>query len=97
MSGNTTSLQPAVAVVHEINPVLRYAFGAAIIMTAAMALNYTLAYLTPVLAMGFLAPGVKAPTLKSSVGFLLVILVSSFTGFIFSRFFSIIRLYLFRY
>jgi len=87
MSGNTTSLHPAVAIVREINPVLRYAFGAAIIMTAAMALNYTLSYLTPVLAIGFLAPGVKAPTLKSSLGFLLVILLSSFSGFIFSRFF----------
>jgi hypothetical protein len=87
MSGKIISVQPGVAVVREINPVLRYAFGAAIILTAAMSLNYTLAYLTPVLAMGFLAPGVKAPTLKSSLFFLLMILFSSFSGFIFSRFF----------
>ena len=87
MSDKTIFFQPAIAVDREIKPLLRYALGAAIIMTAAMALNYTLAYLTPVLAMGFLAPGIKAPTLKSSVGFLMVILVSSFTGFIFSRFF----------
>lgn len=73
--------------VQKINPVLRYAFGAAIILTSAMALNYTLSYLTPVLAIGFLAPGVKAPTLKSSLLFLLIIFISSLSGVIFSRFF----------
>lgn len=69
------------------NPVLRYAFGAAIIMLAAMGLNYTLSYLTPVLAIAFLAPGMKAPTLKSTVLFLTIIGVASISGLIFTRLF----------
>lgn len=87
MSGKAILVQPSFALVQKINPVLRYAFGAAIILTSAMALNYTLSYLTPVLAIGFLAPGVKAPTLKSSLLFLLIIFISSLSGSIFSRLF----------
>ncbi len=87
MSDKTISTPSGIAVFPGIYPVLRYAFGATIIITAAMALNYTLAYLTPVLAIGFLVPGSKAPTLKSSVLFLLIILSSCFSGFIFSRLF----------
>ncbi len=87
MSGKTTSFQPESALVHKINPVLRYAFGAAIILSSAMTLNYTLSYLTPVLAIGFLNPGVKAPTLQSSLLFVFIISLSSLSGIIFSRFF----------
>lgn len=87
MSGKTIAINqlPETAVV--LNPVLRYAFGATIIMLTAMSLNYTLAYLTPVLALSFLAPGAKPPTMKTTVLFLLIIAVTSMTGILFSRFF----------
>ena len=87
MSDKTIAINqlPETAVV--LNPVLRYAFGATIIMLVAMSLNYTLAYLTPVLALTFLAPGAKPPTMKTTVLFLLIIAVTSMTGILFSRFF----------
>jgi len=68
-------------------PVLRYAMGSAIVMMFAMGADYTLSYLTPVLALGFLAPGAKAPNLKSNTAFLLVIAGASLAGVMFTRFF----------
>ena len=68
-------------------PVLRYAVGSAIVMMVAMGADYTLSYLTPVLALGFLAPGAKAPNLQSSVAFLLIIAGASLAGVLFTRFF----------
>jgi hypothetical protein len=87
MSGKIQSIQAQAVQISEIYPVLRYAFGASIIITSAMALNYTLAYLTPVLAIGFLAPDAPPPTLKGSLFFLLMIAFSCFTGFAFSSLF----------
>jgi hypothetical protein len=87
MSGNTVAIRNSSDILSVQQPVLRYAFGSAIIMMTAMALDYTLGYLTPVLALGFLAPGAKPPTLKSSLFFLLLIFVTSLTGVLFSRFF----------
>lgn len=84
MSDNTLTIQLPAERTSVFYPIIRYAFGAAIIFTTAMALNYTLAYLTPVLALGFLAPDSKAPTLKSSLLFLLMIAFSSFSGFAFT-------------
>lgn len=87
MSGKTIAINHLPASVIELNPLLRYAFGSAIIMLVAMSLNYTLAYLTPVLALTFLAPGAKPPTIKTTLLFLMVIAVTSMTGIMFSRFF----------
>jgi len=87
MSDKTMTIDPALATVTALNPVLRYAFGATIIMLVSMSLNYTMSYLTPVLGIIFLAPGSKSPTLKSALLFLAVIAVTSLTGVLFSRFF----------
>ncbi len=87
MSGNATTIQTSSVIFSAQKPVLRYAFGSAIVMMAAMAFDYTLGYLTPVLALNFLAPGAKPPTLKSSLFFLLLISGTSLAGILFSRFF----------
>ena len=87
MSGSTVAIRNPSDLLSLQRPVLRYAFGSTLIIMAAMALDYTLGYLTPVLALNFLAPGAKPPTLKSSLLFLLLIAVTSLTGVLFSRFF----------
>lgn len=68
-------------------PVLRYAMGATLILAVAAGSGYFLSYITPVLALNFLAPGVKPLSLKS--GFLLVasLAVASAIGVAFSRLF----------
>lgn len=68
-------------------PVLRYALGATLILAVAAGSDYFLSYITPVLALTFLAPGVKPLSLKS--GFLLVasLAAASAIGVIFSRLF----------
>ena len=52
-------------------PVLRYALGSTLILAVAAGAGYILSYITPVLALTFLAPGVKPLTLRS--GFFLVV------------------------
>ena len=68
-------------------PMMRYALGTTLIMVAALGLDYSLAYMTPVLAVNFFVPGAKPPSLKTAVTFLMVVAVAIFTGIIFSRFF----------
>jgi hypothetical protein len=50
-------------------PVLRYAIGATFIMAVTSLWNYELAYLTPVLSLMYIAPGVKPLTAKQAIGF----------------------------
>jgi hypothetical protein len=87
MSGSTSTLTGEAASAGRLHAVIRYSAGSAIIMMIAIGADYTLAYLTPMLALNFLAPGAKTPTLKSSAAFLFSIAAASFTGLIFSRFF----------
>lgn len=87
MSGKTAVISTGIATADNFPPVLRYALGSAIIIMVATGADYTLSYLTPVLALNFLAPGTKAPTLKSSLAFLLTIALASMAGILFSRFF----------
>jgi hypothetical protein len=56
-------------------------------MMVAMGVDYTLAYLTPVLALPFLAPGARAPTIAGSTRFLLSVAIACLSGILFSRFF----------
>lgn len=53
--------------------ILRYAFGGTLAMTIAMAVDWPLAFLTPVLALSFLGAKTPRPTVKSLVMFVLVI------------------------
>ncbi len=58
-------------------PVLRYAFGATFLLAVSSLWNYDLSYLTPVLALGYIAPGVKPLTFKQASSFLLILLIIS--------------------
>jgi hypothetical protein len=87
MSDSSPAIETRSLELVSLRPVYRYATGSAIIMLVAMSADYTLSYLTPVLALGFLAPGAKAPTLKSSVAFLVTIAAASLAGVLFTRFF----------
>ena len=87
MSGRSITAITKSLEVSNLFPVLRYAAGSSIIMMVAIGVDYTLSYLTPVLALGFLAPGAKTPTLKSSASFLLAIAFASLAGVLFTRFF----------
>jgi hypothetical protein len=87
MSDNSQAIEPQMVLENNLFPVLRYSVGSAVVMLVAMAADYTLAYLTPVLALTFLAPGSKHPTLKSSAAFILIVGMTSLAGIIFSRIF----------
>jgi hypothetical protein len=87
MSDNSAAITLANGNDENLHGILRYSIGSAIIMMVALGYDYQLAYFTPVLALNFLAPTAKAPTLKSSAAFLLSVGVASLAGVIFSRFF----------
>jgi hypothetical protein len=87
MSGNAIAIAPSLVRDEKLHGVLRYVVGSSMIMMVAMGMDYTLAYLTPVLALGFLAPAAKAPTLRSSAAFLLILALASLGGVMFSSFF----------
>ena len=87
MSDNSSAISVETAATENLHGILRYAIGSAIIMMIALGLDYQLAYFTPVLALNFLAPGAKAPTLKSSGAFLFTVAIASLAGVIFSRLF----------
>jgi hypothetical protein len=65
-------------------PALRYAFGATIIMGVAMYYGGDLSYIVPLLALNFLGPGTKKPTLKDSLEFILVVAISSLLSYFFT-------------
>lgn len=65
---------------HRSVRVLRYAVGSTIAMTVAMAINWQLAFLTPVLTLSFLASPAPRPSLKFGVGFIVIITVSCLAG-----------------
>ena len=67
-------------------PMLRYAFGITVVMAFTMMFGGQLAYLIPFLALNFIGPGSKKPTLKGSIEFLLIVAVSMMAGFLFVHF-----------
>ena len=71
----------------EIRPVVRYAVGSTLLMALAMGIGWDMAFITPVLSLGFFAPGTSMPKFKEGVGFIGIIAVTTFTGYIFTRFF----------
>jgi hypothetical protein len=50
-------------------PIVRYAFGASLLMAVAMGFDWILAFLLPVLSLSFLAPGKKPPDLGGGLFF----------------------------
>ena len=64
-------------------PVFRYAAGSTIIFAFSAGYDYTLAYITPVLALSFLAPGIPPLSIRVGVGFILSIGIACLSGFMF--------------
>jgi len=67
--------------------VLRYVAGSTIAMAVALAFNWNLSYLLPVLSLGYFAPGVKAPTFKQGVSFVGTLIISTSLTFLFTKVF----------
>ena len=68
-------------------PVLRYVVGSCFILGVTSLLNYDLAYLTSVLALGYLAPGAKPLKLKQGVGFVLILAIITGVTVLFTELF----------
>jgi hypothetical protein len=68
-------------------PVLRYAIGATFIMAVTSLWNYELAYLTPVLSLMYIAPGVKPLTAKQAIGFIIILSIITSIALLFSEYF----------
>ena len=74
-------IMTAIALINQTHrPVLRYAFGAMVLVAVAMGFGWPLAQLLPVLSLSFLAPGGKPPALKVGVFFVLSIVVACLVG-----------------
>lgn len=68
-------------------PVLRYVIGSTFIVAVTALMNYDLAYLTSVLALGYLAPGAKPLTLKQGLDFILALILITGLTVVFSELF----------
>lgn len=66
---------------------LRYALGSTLLMALAMGIGWNLAYITPVLALGFFAPGSTMPSFKEGLAFVAAIALTTLSGFLFTKFF----------
>jgi len=73
-------------------PVLRYVLGISFIMLVSSLLAYPIAYLTPVLGLGYIAPGTKPLTFKQGAGFIIILIIINSITFIFSSIFKDIPL-----
>jgi len=71
----------------EIIPVLRYVVGSCIILGVTSLMNYDLAYLTSVLALGYLAPGAKPLSLKQGGGFIIILAIITGMTVVFTELF----------
>lgn len=68
-------------------PIYRYVFGISFILLITTLMNYELSYLTTVLALGYIAPGVKPITFKAGVKFIVALGFITTIAVIFSAFF----------
>ena len=68
-------------------PVLRYVVGSSFIVAITALMNYDLAYLTSVLALGYLAPGSKPLTLKQGFNFIITLIIITGLTVVFSELF----------
>jgi uncharacterized membrane protein YccC len=66
--------------------ILRYAVGSTLAMAFAMGLGWQLSFLTPVLALSFLATPAPRPTLKRGILFVAAIAIACAAGLLLSRY-----------
>ncbi|MBE9491231.1 MAG: DUF2955 domain-containing protein [Bacteroidetes bacterium] len=68
-------------------PMLRYVVGSSFIVAITALMNYDLAYLTSVLALGYLSPGSKPLTLKQGFNFIIILILITGLTVVFSELF----------
>lgn len=68
-------------------PLIRYVLGISFVLAISSLLNYQLSYLTTVLALGYIAPGVKPLSIKQGVSFIVSIIIIILIVFAFSIYF----------
>jgi len=68
-------------------PMLRYVMGSCFILGVTSLINYDLAYLTSVLALGYMAPGAKPLTFKQAGGFILILIIITGVTVVFTELF----------
>lgn len=71
----------------SIVPELRYVLGSAFIVGVTALMNYDLAYLTAVLALGYLAPGAKPLGFKQAGGFVVILFLINVFALVFTEVF----------
>lgn len=69
-------------------PVVRYVLGISFVLLVSTLLNYPIAYLTTVLALGYIAPGTKPLSFKQGASFIIILIVINLITFIFSSYFN---------
>lgn len=69
-------------------PLVRYALGISFILLVTSLMDYPLAYLTTVLALGYIAPGAKPLSIKQGLNFVLILILINGITFVFSTFFK---------
>jgi hypothetical protein len=70
----------------SIRPMVRYAIGSTLVTGLAIGIGWNLAYLTPVLALVFFAPGTTILKFKEGAGFVGIIAVTTFLAFLFTKY-----------
>lgn len=70
----------------NVRPMVRYAVGSTLLMALAMGIGWNMSYLTPVLALSFLAPGSSMPKFREGMIFIGIIAATTFAGFVFTRY-----------
>lgn len=92
MYANKKALSLIPNIKQEYVPLFRYAFGSTLLMCIAMTFVWDMAYLTPVLALSFIAPGTTVPSFKKGILFVITIAITTFIGFVFTKFFIHMKL-----
>jgi hypothetical protein len=69
-------------------PVVRYVLGISFILLVTSLMGYPLAYLTTVLALGYIAPGAKPLSIKQSLSFIFILILINGITFAFSSYFK---------
>jgi len=72
----------------DSRPLIRYVIGITFILLISSILGYPLSYLTTVLALGYIAPGIKPLTIKQGASFILILIVINLITFMFSSYFK---------
>lgn len=72
---------------NSLVPILRYVVGSCFILGVTSLLNYDLAYLTSVLALGYMAPGAKPLTLKQGGSFIVILTIITGLTVVFTELF----------